>query len=246
MPNVTLFDYTGKGRVDERWHAAHVLMFTKSTRLNMDPGLFEKIQNMTEKEKRAELEYMASTIPSSWEFVNLTFLITGVTRATAQQITRTRTASYAMQSQRVTDLSDCGITNPFPEDSDLWHEFQDSSDKALESYGDLVSLGAKKEDARGILPLNVQTNLVANYNLRTLSDLISARKSLRAQGEFASIARQMESLTLSVWPWAAPFFESRYDRAIEMLEGVVRDLGLTVGSGPGWEIAKVIDLLRKA
>lgn len=244
--NVELIDFTGKGRPDERWHAANVMIFTKSTRLNMSADLFEKIQGMSEQEKIEELAYMARTIPSSWEFVHFTFLISGITRATAQQVTRTRQASYAMQSQRVADLSGVEVTNPFNELSEDWEEFGNAAEEAVGSYTSMISNGAAKEDARGILPMNTQCNLVASYNLRTLTELIGKRRSLRAQGEYRDIAHAMERLILATFPWAGPFFEDKQALAIQMLEAAAEDIGVTVGSGPGWQIAKAIDLIRSA
>jgi thymidylate synthase ThyX len=51
------------------------------------------------------LDYISKTIRSSWEFVDYTFQITGVTRAFTHQFVRTRTGSYAQQSQRSVDMS---------------------------------------------------------------------------------------------------------------------------------------------
>jgi hypothetical protein len=97
-----------------------------------------------------------------------------------------------------------------------------------------------------LLPMNTQSNLVAKYNLRAFVDLVTARKSLRTQGEYAGIVRDMEFAVLAVWPWAAPFFLPKEDAAITMLERVADEIGVTVGSGPGWQIAKAVDLLRSA
>jgi len=90
MPTTCLIDFTGKGTPNPAWHAADILIFTKSTRLTMAPEGLEQIERLPEETKLKELEQMAKTIPSSWEFVDLTFLFSGVTRACAQQITRTR------------------------------------------------------------------------------------------------------------------------------------------------------------
>jgi len=248
MADVKLIEFTGKGRPDETWHAANLLLFTKNTRLNMSPDLFAEIQDWPEERKNADLAYMANTIPSSWEFIDLTFLISGVTRATAQQITRTRTASYAMQSQRVTDVRQAEVRNPFlGDDAEEWNarRFAAGVTKAKVVYAELVAAGAKLEDARGILPLNTECNLVAKYNLRSFIDLLRARSSLRVQGEYVDIADQMRAAMTAVWPWAAPFTRHPLDSALEILEDVARDLGLAVGHGPAWQIAKAIDLIRK-
>lgn len=248
MAKVELLEYTGKGRPDQEWHAADVLIFTKSTRLQMDGAGLEAIKVMPQEQKLQELAYMAGTIPSSWEFVELTFVIHGVSRAAAQQITRTRTASYAMQSQRVTDLSAACVVNPLdPEALPEEHAaYEASVETIMGEYRDAIAAGLEPQDARGLLPMNVECSLVAKYNLRSLVDLLRARSSLRAQGEYADIADQMKAAVLEVWPWAQAFFIHPLDHAIGLLEEVAQELGVTPGTGAGWQIAKAIDLLRKS
>lgn len=232
--------------INKTENAEDLLLFTKNTRLNMSAGLMEEIHNWPAERKDAELDYMASTIKSSWEFVDVVFLIEGVTRATAQQITRTRNASYAMQSQRVVDARDIPVTNPIPAEHNVNHNlYEDAIWAAKSFYTRLADNGVPLEDARGVLPINTQCNLVAKYNLRALTDVVKARKSLRAQGEYANIARAMEEAVIEVWPWTVPFFKSENDMAIEMLEEVAKNIGITTGKGDGWQIAKAIDLLRK-
>jgi flavin-dependent thymidylate synthase len=247
--NVQLIDYTGKGvsTFDADRYAAELLVFTKSTRLNMDPALREKIARMSDEEIQAELDYIANTIPSSWEFIHFTFLISGVSRGFAQQFTRTRTGSYAMQSQRVADVSMANVVNPYQDraESSKRAQFSDAAERAMIQYQELLADGHEPQDARGVLPINVECNLVAGFNLRSLSDMIRARKSLRTQGEYRNVIAAMERCVLNVYPWATPFFEPKEKRAIEILESVVEELGMDVGSGPGWQIAKAIDLIRK-
>lgn len=252
MPDVTLIDFTGRGSQDPAWYAANVLIFTKSTRLDMTPGAFERIeQAMPNSEKVATLTEMAKTIPSSWEFVDLTFLLSGVTRACAQQITRTRSASYAMQSQRIVKMDDAVVTNPFDRDenefgSALYVMFEDSAEAALCAYTDMVNLGASAQEARAILPMNTQCNLLAKYNLRAWIDLVRSRSSLRTQDEYATIVYQMVDRVKEQWPWVELFLADPRDVAIKDLEAIALELGVEPGAGAGWRIAKAIDLLRKA
>lgn len=244
--NLSIIDYTGKATPDPKYYAARLLAFTKATRLDMTPGLVEAINDWPVEQLEDELQYMASTIPSSWEFVNVTFLIQGVSRAAAQQITRTRTASFAMQSQRVVDMRSVEFVNPFPgSEFTLRNLFEGSCLHALARYTSLINNGASKQDARGVLPAATECNLVAQYNLRSLVDLIRARSSLRTQGEFAELVVLMKEAVLNIWPWAGSFFESPNDKAIEMLEAAAKEVGIETGHGPGWQIAKAIDLLRK-
>ena len=242
---VELIDYTGVGRADQQWHAADVMIFTKQTRLNLSSGLMEEIKAWPIDKKQAELDYMAKTIKSSWEFIDVTFLLSGVSRAVAQQITRTRTASYAMQSMRVTNASELNVVEGKKLEGNQLEMYRTAVESSKQSYKELVEAGVSLEDARGVLPLNTECNLVCKYNFRSATDLIKARKSLRAQGEYGEIVREMERLILEVWPWSGAFFESDKDVAIKMLEDIVKSIGFTTGKGMGWEIAKAIDLIRK-
>lgn len=242
---VELIDYTGVGRADQEWHAADVMIFTKQTRLNLSSGLMDEIKAWPIDKKQSELDYMAKTIKSSWEFIDVTFLLSGVSRAVAQQITRTRTASYAMQSMRVTNASELNVVEGKKLEGNQLEMYRTAVESSKQSYKELVDAGVSLEDARGILPLNTECNLVCKYNFRSATDLIKARKSLRAQGEYNEIVREMERLIIEVWPWSKPFLESDKDIAIGMLEDIVKSIGFTVGKGMGWEIAKAIDLIRK-
>lgn len=244
MAKVELINFTGKGRKDESRHAANLLVFTKGTRLGLTANRMEEIQKMSTKEIADELEYMATTIPSSWEFVDVTFLISGVSRACAQQITRTRQASYAMQSQRVLNVSDFEVVNTF-EEPHLKGQFNCLTEEVMGGYKELIEDGATPQDARGILPMNVTCNLVAKYNLRAFVDLVKARESNRTQGEYRDIVMQMKKAVLEVWFWSFPFFEQSHKSAIRLLEAAAKEYGIKIGDGPGWKIAKAIDLLRK-
>lgn len=226
--------------------AETLLLFTKATRLTLSPGLLEEIRTWPMEKKVQELSYAAKTIKSSWEFIDLVFLIEGVSRATAQQITRTRNASYAMQSQRVTDVRSMSVYRPKIHSELLAKKYDDAVDASLDNYSKLVDDGLPLEDARGVLPMNTTCNLVAKYNLRAFTDLAKARESLRAQGEYTEIVRNMKSLVLSAMPWSEKFFANELDLAIEILESAAKELGVQTGKGVGWEIAKAIDLIRKS
>lgn len=228
-------------------NARDLLMFTKQTRLNMTPDLMDEIASWPEEKKVAEIEYMSRTIASSWEFLDVTFLVSGISRACAQQMTRTRNASFAMQSQRVADVSEMEIYCPerIQADSTKHAKYKVAVNTAVGRYKEMIADGFSPEDARGVLPMNITCNLVAKYNLRAFVDLMKTRTSLRAQGEYADVARAMKDCVLAVWPWSKPFFADKHATAIEMIEGVAKELGVTPGKGPAWELAKAVDLLRK-
>ena len=73
-----------------------------------------------------------------------------------------------------------------------------------DSYQKLREL-VPAEDARGILPTNIHTNIVAKFSLRTLHEMAKSRLSPRAQGEYQQIFKAMVNCVVDVHPWAEPF-----------------------------------------
>ncbi len=245
MDNVKIIDYTGCGSGNPLY-AAELLIFTKNTRLELSSGTLEDVRAMSEKKKLEELDYMATTIPSSWEFVHLTFLLSGVSRACAQQITRTRTGSYAMQSQRVTDAGKANVKNPYDARKPI-HDFFDSAiEDAKKKYNALIDQGSSQGDARAIMPIGTECNLVASYNLRSFLDLVEARRSLRTQDEYRVLIEEMANRVLELWPWTGTFFRTGNEKAVELLESLAFQLELEVENGEmlKWKIAKAIDLIK--
>ena len=239
-PKVSILWYTGKDTSDPMYYAARLLAFTKNTRLQMTPDGFDRFVNMPMDELTKELEYMSNTIPSSWEMVDVIYSINNVTRACAQQITRTRNASFAMQSQRVTDMSQ--VTYHIPDSVKHKDLYEGRLEMALTGYKFAVEDGENLEDARGLLPLNVHCNLIAKYNLRSLVDLLRARDSMRVQGEYQMIAREMRSLIIEAWPWVAPFFVPKDEKAIKLIEEVAAQVS---DKEMRMQLAKAADLLKK-
>lgn len=223
---IVLVDFTGKDTPDPARYAAEKLAFTKQTRLSMKPSLVEDIASWPTERLHAELEYMANTIPSSWEFVNYTFLINNVTRAFTHQFVRTRTGSYAQQTMRVLNVVGWGYgTGPTIEnDMLLDQEYQDGMRAIGECYDKLIAEGAAIEDARGILPTNIHTNIVAQFDLRTLADTARKRASSRTQGEYRDVMDKMLAAVIEVHPWATLFFNRTFDVSAAELESVLLEV----------------------
>jgi flavin-dependent thymidylate synthase len=209
---VTLIDYTGAGSADPLY-AARLLAYTKNTRLEQGEVTREKFQLMSEADLNAELDYIAGTIRSSWEFVDYVFEIRDVTRAFTHQLVRTRTASYAQQAQRVVDMSEFGTLVPDTvleaDDGAAWNDLMRHISEVYTTYS---GLGVPNQDCRGVLPTNVHTNIIVKMNLRTLADIVAKRKNLRAQGEYGEVAAKMEELVLSIHPWTKSFLSPERTR----------------------------------
>ena len=232
---VTLVDFTQ--------NAEHKMIFTKSTRLQMEPGLMHKIYEMSNEEIVEELEYMANTIPSSWEFCNYSFLIEGVSRAFTHQFVRNRQGSYAQQTMRILNVSGFDyITGPTIQSNTRNSAlYKSCMDYIQDTYDKLVENGASIEDARGLLPTNICTNIVAKFNLRTLSEVMSARSSSRTQGEYREVIEEMYKRVIEVHPWAHLFLNSKKKQAANKLDAAIQ----AWGGEDTTDLIKQIDILRK-
>jgi flavin-dependent thymidylate synthase len=229
---VELIDYTGKGYVGP-WYAASLMIWTKRTRVEMSPGGLEEIINWSEEKKLDELRYMAATVPSSWEFCDYTFLITGVTRAFTHQLVRTRTASYAQQAMQVLDMSQgpgwqyhTGPTiNEGNDEGAYRSSVYDSVMREIAAgYKLLVEDGARIEDARELLPTGILTNIVMKANLRSLCDLMRKRASPRNVSEFVDVLRQMRAEMLAVHPWAGLFLNRTADCVADEMYELLKEV----------------------
>ena len=182
-------------------NALDVLIYTKGTRLHMSADGMERVAAMSLEEKMKELAYMKNTIQSSWEFVDFTFAIEGVTRAFTHQLVRHRVGtSFAQQAQRVVEMTDfdylaTGSCSPsivegentthtsdweMGDEVDVMHGdlediYRDTMHSIARGYKGLLDNGAKPQDARGVLPTNILTNIVFKANLRTLHDMALKR-----------------------------------------------------------------------
>ena len=187
--------------------AVNLLLFTKNTRLMNDEDAYEKVSQWDDEKKQAELDYMLQTIRSSWEFIDYTFDIRDVTRGFTHQFVRTRQGSYAQQSQRTVDMQGFGYYTP-PRISENEHArliYNTAMQVINDQYQALRSLDIPAEDARGILPTNIHTNIVAKFNLRTLSEMAKSRLSPRAQGEYQEVFKLMVDEVVKEHSWAEPF-----------------------------------------
>lgn len=260
---VTLLNFTGKGprNVAGIWiddakgeNAVDQLIFTKQTRLTMSPGLMAEIAAWPWQKKLEELDYMSKTIPSSHEFVDYTFLVEGVTRAFTHQFVRSRQFSFAQQTMRVLDVSQGQgwdyLTGPSIEGTINQSNYDAAMRHIDRTYKWLIESGAKVEDARGILPTNILTNIVGRCNMRTFVELVRKRSSPRTQNEYRDVLDAMKAAVREVHPWIDLFIERDMDKAIADLQENINDIAAgKIASGVSlkdWGInaTKLLDQIR--
>lgn len=189
-------------------NAVETLLFTKGTRLQMSPSGMEAIKSWPQEKVAAELEYMKHTIQSQFEFIDYVFTIEGVTRAFTHQLVRHRIGtSFAQQSQRSVNMSGFEyVTGPSIANEPRLQAFYDRAMEKINGfYQELINAGADVQDARGILPTNISTNITFKANLRTLHDMALKRLCPKAQGEFQDVFRGIIDAVVAVHPWASKF-----------------------------------------
>jgi flavin-dependent thymidylate synthase len=245
--NVELIDYTGMGQSDPMW-AAKKLIYIKNTRLNRSPEERAKIMALEGEELSTALFGMVQSIRSSWEFVSWTFEVTGISRACADQILRTRHGSYAVQAMRVVDMGSFETVVPpsvkqNPEAMRIWKLVMG---QIAYAYRSLQSLDIPNQDCRGVIPMNACTNFNAEWNLRTFSDICGKRDNLRAQGEYTEFVIKLREKVYAVMPWVKGFVEPERTATPALQKIMSSQLGL---AGPldkplVNEALKEIDMLK--
>ena len=214
---VTLLNFTPNAR--------QILVYTKNTRLSVSANMLDKVHSMSDEEIQRELDYMVNTIKSSWEFVDATFCIEGVSRGFTHQFVRNRLGSYAQQTMRILDMGDFDyITGPSIENNPRLKSLYDTMMGSINQYYKrLISAGAKIEDARGILPTNISTNIIAKFNLRALSQMMMSRASNRTQDEYRQVLDAMYAAVVEAEPWCASFLRSSKYDDLKRLESAILD-----------------------
>ncbi|QGK89770.1 thymidylate synthase [Pseudomonas phage vB_PA6_GUMS] len=242
-------------------NAWELLLGTKSTRMRgQDPA------TMTEAEKLDHWKYMLDTIRSPFEFVDFIFQIEGVSKNFTHQLVRTRTGAYQQETSRALEVSAVVQPEAFRWDFDepatangepdptyhareelnrLWH---DAIADAQTSYQKLLEAGASLQDARAIIPSNMETKIAAKFNLRTLSDMAKVRLCVRTQGEYQEAFREMRRLVLEIYPMfdsllqphcvatgscAFPRYGSKVLNEEEVQEGSYNNFMSALGTKPG-------------
>lgn len=117
-------------------------------------------------------------------------------RGVSHEIVRHRIASYSQESTRYCNYSkdkfggELTVIKPcfWAEESLPYQEWLSAMESAERSYNNLLAGGAKPEEARGVLPNSVKTELIMTMNLREWRHFFILRCSDRAHPQMREIA----------------------------------------------------------
>jgi len=142
-------------------------------------------------------------LPNTLESIPLTFSITGISRATTHQLVRSRVgAVFGQQGGRDNNWSNFNLRLP-----QTWNKtgLSDSvrglQQKANELYQEAIESGVPFQDARYVLPMGLETSLVASYNLLSFKGLADRRLCNRMMWETNHVVRMMADLVAEAFPF---------------------------------------------
>jgi flavin-dependent thymidylate synthase len=141
------------------------------------------------------------------EFIDLHFLLEGVTRAFTHQLVRQRTGVYVQESQRFAVKTGARWEVAYPpsiaglKDDDPKRVLWDAAvAKSADVYSALIEAGVPAEDARGLLQTNITTRVHYKTNLRNLAEHAGMRLCSQAQAEWKQVWAGMLNAILFYGP----------------------------------------------
>ena len=163
-----------------------------------------------------------------FEHPQATFAVEGVSRSCMAQITRHRHVSFDVQSMRYVAFDDVDpadvedgemvVTPPSATDPD-WvgrnqrsgavddqtvarreEVFRESVRESVESYQELLELGMPPEDARFVLPIGTEVNIVMSMNARMLMHIADMRAAADSQWEIRQMTEEVLDLAADWCP----------------------------------------------
>jgi hypothetical protein len=132
--------------------------------------------------------------PRVGQFGNYTFFAQHVSRALMAQITRHRLMTFSVRSFRYTEASDLKYVHDIAEEQHVHDEIEECYQHVVKTYANLRSKGVKRQVARGVLPTNIETELVVSGPVHGWKHLFSERTAPDAQGEIRQLAMCMKEL----------------------------------------------------
>lgn len=120
-------------------------------------------------------------------------------RGVSHEIVRHRIASYSQESTRYCNYNkekfgkELTLIRPFfwNEDEKKYRVWLEVMEKIENSYNELITLGAKPEEARSILPNSLKTEIVVTMNMRELRHFLRLRTSKKAHPQMREVASML-------------------------------------------------------
>lgn len=117
-------------------------------------------------------------------------------RGVTHEIVRHRIASYSQESTRYCNYtkdkfgSELTVIRPYywDENDEKYQKWKETMEVIEMAYNKLISMGARPEEARSILPNSLKTEIIVTMNLREWRHFFKLRTSLKAHPQMREIA----------------------------------------------------------
>ncbi len=181
------------------------------------PNDINNCDNAKDEEKALNLvrKVISSGHFSTIEHVQVSFAISGISRACSHQLVRHRHMSFSQKSQRYVREKgqfDYIVPPTIAKNPELEKEFDEFMAKISDFYLALTEKGIPAEDARFILPNATATSMVASLNLRELIHLANLRLCARAQAEIRVLVKMMCDELVKSEPWLKEYLVPKCER----------------------------------
>jgi thymidylate synthase (FAD) len=152
--------------------------------------------------KDAIADVQKTKLQTPLEMVHMLWLLNDVTRAFTHQLVRYRVGTAFVQESmrffgmrkifKVLLTGDAALGNYKEGELSNLQTYTYGIVEAIGSYVDLLDKGVPDQDARGVLPTNILTNIYFDCSLRTLQNVFPQRLCCQAQqGEWQLILKEM-------------------------------------------------------
>jgi thymidylate synthase (FAD) len=147
------------------------------------------------------------------EHVNLTFSISGVSRALTHQLVRHRVSSVSQQSQRYVTIGEFKYVTPLSIQNNeiALDQYEWLMKYISDTYDEFIKKGIKPEDARFVLPNATETSLVWTMNLREFLHICNERLCVKTQWEFRNLIKDAveEILITGDFDWLEEYMKPK-------------------------------------
>lgn len=160
--------------------------------------------------KIAQRSMSGEVLPNTLESIALTFGISNISRATTHQLVRSRVgAVFGQQGGRDNNWSDFNMRIPESlREAGFTGVIQDLTSRQNRVYQEAVYAGVPYQDARFVLPMGLETNLVASYNMLSFKGTVERRLCNRMMWEINWVARLMVDHVVKAFPWVGKSLRS--------------------------------------
>lgn len=133
-------------------------------------------------------------------------------RGASHQIVRHRIAAYSQESMRFVNYSNprhggsISVIKPVHMNTsprgDLrpYYKWLGAMEEAESRYLELIKMGCKPEEARGVLPQDTKTEIIVTMNLRMWRHVLKTRMSPAAQDEIRALAEMARCQLTELFP----------------------------------------------